>query len=210
MARGGHKEERDGPERRCIATGDSQPARGLIRFVVGPDNQIVPDVAGKLPGRGIWVSADRAALDLAVKKKLFARAARQPVTVPDDLADMVTALVRQRVIDLLSLARKSGQAIAGYEKCRELAMSEAMAVLIQAADGSTRGKTKLRPPDGPGTYIDWLTAQELGLAFGREHVIHAALRAGGMRRPVVEEAARLAGLRTKIGGDAAGEDKTDA
>ena len=69
MARGGRKEERDGPERRCIATGQSQPARGLIRFVVGPDSQIVPDVAGKLPGRGIWVSADRAALDLAVKKR---------------------------------------------------------------------------------------------------------------------------------------------
>lgn len=210
MARGGRKEERDGPERRCIATGQSQPARGLIRFVVGPDGQIVPDVAGKLPGRGIWVSADHAALDLAVKKKLFARAARQAVTVPDGLSDLVTALVRQRVIDLLSLARKSGQAIAGYEKCRELAMTGDMAVLIQASDGSVRGKTKLRPPEGTKTYIDWLTAQELGLAFGREHVIHAALRAGGLRRPVVEEAARLAGLRTDIGGYATGEDKTDA
>jgi len=210
MARGGRKEERDGPERRCIATGQSQPARGLIRFVVGPDSHIVPDVAGKLPGRGIWVSADRAALDLAVKKKLFARAARQQVMVPEGLAELVTALVRQRVIDLLSLARKSGQAIAGYEKCRELAMTGEMAVLIQAADGSTRGKTKLRPPEGDATYIGWLTAQELGLAFGREHVIHAALRAGGLRRPVVEEAARLAGLRTDIGGYATGEDKTDA
>lgn len=210
MARGGRKEDRDGPERRCIATGESQPARGLIRFVVGPDAQIVPDVAGKLPGRGIWVSADRAALDLAVKKKLFARAARQQVIVPEGLTDMVTALVRQRVIDLLSLARKSGKAIAGYEKCRELAIADEMAVLIQAADGSTRGKTKLRPPGGTETYIDWLSAQELGLAFGREHVIHAALRAGGLRQPVVEEAARLAGLRTEIGGDATGEDKTDA
>ncbi|NBB96757.1 MAG: RNA-binding protein [Alphaproteobacteria bacterium] len=210
MARGGRKVERDGPERRCIATGQSQPARGLIRFVVGPDNILVPDVAGKLPGRGIWVSAERVPLDLAVRKKLFARAARQAVEVPDGLADTVTALVRQRVIDLLSLARKSGQAIAGYEKCRELAMAGDMAVLIQAADGSTRGKTKLRAPEGEATYIDWLTARELGLAFGREHVIHAALRAGGLRQPVVEEAARLAGLRTDIGGYAAGEDKTDA
>ncbi|MBN2759930.1 MAG: RNA-binding protein [Rhodobacteraceae bacterium] len=209
MARGGRKDEREEPERRCIATGQSQPARGLIRFVVGPDNQIVPDVAGKLPGRGIWVSADRGALDLAVKKKLFARAAKQPVTVPEGLADLVTALILRRALDLLSLARKSGQAVAGYEKCRELAMADEMAVLIQAADGSPRGKTKLRPPEGEATYIDWLSAQELGLAFGREHVIHAALRAGGLRRPVVEEAARLAGLRTDIGGYAAGEDKTD-
>ena len=210
MGRGGRNVDRDGPERRCIATGDSKPARGLVRFVVGPDAQIVPDVAGKLPGRGIWVSADRAALDLAVRKKLFSRAARQQVVLPDELTDLVTDLVRRRVIDLLSLARKSGQAVAGYEKCRELALADEMAVLIQAADGSPRGKTKLRPPDGPNTYIDWLTAQELGLAFGREHVIHAALRAGGLRRPVVEEASRLAGLREKIGGYATGEDNTDA
>src|SRR6056297_885204 len=136
MGRGGQPKDRtDGPERKCIATGEVQPASGLIRFVVGPDGQIVPDVAGKLPGRGIWVSADRAALDLAVKKKLFSRAARQQVGVPEGLADLVTTLVRQRVIDLLSLARKSGQAVAGYEKCRELAMADEMAVLIQAADG---------------------------------------------------------------------------
>jgi predicted RNA-binding protein YlxR (DUF448 family) len=210
MARGGRKSEGDGPERRCIATGQSQPARGLVRFVVGPDAAIVPDVAGKLPGRGIWVSADRDALALAHRKNLFARAARQSVTMPDNLVEMVEQLLLRRVLDLLSLARKSGQAVAGYEKCRELAQTGAMAVLIQAADGSARGKTKLRPPDGHDTHIDWLRGQELGLAFGREHVIHSALRAGGLQRPIVEEAARLAGLRTDIGGYAAGEDKTDA
>ena len=210
MARGGRQAVRDEPERRCIATGQSAPASGLIRFVVGPEAQIVPDLAGRLPGRGIWLSANRDAVARAEKKKLFARAARQPVEVATGLADLLETLLARRVIDLISLARKSGQAVAGYEKCRDLALRGEMAVLIQAHDGSERGKTKLRPPAGPESYIGCLGAQELGLAFGREHVIHAALRAGGLSQAVVEDAARLQGLRTSIGGSATGEDKTDA
>ena len=210
MTRGGRRKDRDGPERRCIVTGQSQPARGLIRFVVGPDGTIVPDVAQKLPGRGIWVSSDRAALEQAVRRNAFARAARQAVTVPEGLVDLVEQLLRARVLELLALGRKSGQAVAGYEKCRDLALRGEMAVLIQAHDGSERGKTKLRPPDGPDSHIGCLSAQELGFAFARDHVIHAALRAGGLAQAVVEEAARLAGLRKEIGGYATGEDKTDA
>ncbi|MFN7002471.1 MAG: RNA-binding protein [Roseinatronobacter sp.] len=210
MARGGKRPERDEPERRCIVSGTSGGQSGLIRFVVGPESSIVPDVTGRLPGRGIWVSADRAALEKAETKKLFARAARQAVTLPLGLADLVEHLLARRTIELLSLARKSGQAVAGYEKCRDLALRGEMAVLVQAHDGSERGKTKLRPPEGEDSYIGCLSAQELGLAFGRDHVIHAALRAGGLSQAVVEEAARLKGLRTDIGGYAAGEDKTNA
>lgn len=210
MARGGRQVEKDGPERRCIATGASGEKHGLIRFVVGPESQIVPDITERLPGRGIWVSADRAALEKSEAKKLFARAARQAVIVPQGVADLVETLLIRRVIELLSLARKSGQAVAGYEKCRDLALKGEMAVLVQAHDGSERGKTKLRPPEGADSYVGCLSAQELGLAFGRDHVIHAALRAGGLSQAVVEEAARLQGLRLNIGGYATGEDKTDA
>lgn len=206
MTRGGRTKARAEPERRCIATGQSQPKAGLIRFVVGPDGRLVPDVLGRLPGRGIWVAADRAALTRAVDKRLFARAARQAVTVPEGLVNEVEAQLLRRVTDLISLARKGGQAVAGYEKVKDWLSTGEAAVLMQAADGSGRGKSKLRPPNREGSYIGVLKANELGLAFGREHVIHGALAAGGLTTRVVEEAARLSGLRGKVGGGATGKD----
>ena len=199
MGRGGQPKDRsNGPERKCIATGEVCPTGALIRFVVGPDGQIAPDIAGKLPGRGIWVKADRAALDRAVSKKLFAKAARQAVQVPDDLVPLIEAQLAQRVVNLISLARKGGDAVTGYEKVKDMLSKEAATVLIQASDGSERGKSKLSTPHG-GRFIGWLTAAELGQAFGRQTAVHAALGAGGLAQRVVEEAARLKGLRVSNG-----------
>lgn len=201
MGRGGRTKERGEPERRCIATGEVRPAAELIRFVVGPGDMIVPDLLGKLPGRGIWVSADRAALELAVKKRLFARGAKQAVTLPDDLVGQIETGLLRRVTDGLALARKAGDAIAGYEKVKSWLDSGEATVLIQASDGSERGKTKLRMRPEDGEYIGCLTANELGLAFGREHVIHGALRAGGLTSRVVEDAAKLSAVRGNEGAD---------
>jgi len=199
MGRGGQPKDRsDGPERKCIATGEVQPKYGLIRFVIGPEGQIAPDLAEKLPGRGIWVSADRAALTKAAKKGLFARAARQPVNVPEDLVDQVETLLTQRVLNLISLMRKGGAATSGYERVKDWLGKDEAEVLIQASDGSERGKSKLSTPYG-GSFIGWLTADELGQAFGRQSTIHAALGAGGLCKRVVEEAARLKGLRVSDG-----------
>ncbi|MBA3909742.1 MAG: hypothetical protein C0524_07600 [Rhodobacter sp.] len=205
MTRGGREKDQDEPERKCIATGESQPKAGLIRFCVGPDGMVVPDVLGKLPGRGVYVTADRALIDRAAKKGLFSRAARQPVKVPDGLADLVERLTTQRVIDLLSLARKAGDAVMGYEKVKDWLVKGTAATLIQASDGSERGKTKLHPPEGKNGFIGVLSAGEIGLAFGRERAIHAALAAGGLRTRVVEEAAKLAGLRGQMGGHDGGD-----
>lgn len=206
MGRGGASKDRtDGPERKCIATGEVQPKYGLIRFVVGPDVQIVPDIAGKLPGRGIYVAADRDALNKAVAKKLFARGAKMPVQVPDSLVDEVEKQLARRVIDLIALSRKSGRAVAGYEKVKAWLQMEEAQVLIQAVDGSGRGKSKLSTPHF-GTYIGWLTSDELGLAFGRQTVIHGALASGGLTQRVVEEANRLRGVRENTVASAAGKD----
>lgn len=201
MGRGGASNDRsDGAERKCIATGDVQPKHGLIRFVIGPDNQVYPDILGKLPGRGIYVAADRAALELAIKKKAFSRSAKQPVTLPDGLVDEVEQQLARRVVELISLQRKAGKAVAGYEKVKGWLQTEEAEVLIQAVDGSGRGKSKLSTPHY-GHYIGWLTADELGLAFGRQTVIHGALASGGLTQRVVEEAGRLKGVRVNEGGN---------
>ncbi len=207
MTRGGQLKERpDGPERKCIATGEVQPKFGLIRFVLGPDAQIFPDIMGKLPGRGIYVSAERSALEQAVKKGLFARAAKQAVTVPEDLLSQVETQLVRRIVDLVSLARKGGEAVSGYEKVKDWLVKDYAQVLIQASDGSERGKSKLSTP-ADGTFIGWLTADELGMAFGRQTVIHVVLAAGGLAPRVVEEAARLKGLRAPDGGKTVKKDR---
>lgn len=195
MARGGkHKTPGDDPERTCIVTGEAQPKPGLIRFVVGPDAMVFPDILGKLPGRGMYVSADRTVLEDA-RKGQFARSAKQPVTVPEGLADEVERLLVKHVVDLVALTRKSGRAVCGFEKVKSwLAGEERVRVLMQASDGSARGKTKLWTPEG-ARYFGCLTAAELGLAFGRGSVIHCVLAAGGLSNRVVEEASKLAGLR---------------
>ena len=195
MTRGGREQLQEDPERKCIVTGESQPKAGLIRFCLGPDDMVVPDILGKLPGRGFYVTADRAAIDKAAKKGLFARAAHQPVKVPENLTDLIESLLVRRVVDLISLCRKANSAVMGYEKVKDWLQSGKARVLVQASDGSERGKTKLRAPEGEGHFIGLLTAGEMGLAFGRERAIHAALGAGGLTTRVVEEAARLSGLR---------------
>jgi predicted RNA-binding protein YlxR (DUF448 family) len=200
MSRGGASKDReDGPDRKCIVTGEVQPKYGLIRFVVGPEDMIYPDVSGKLPGRGIYGAADRDALETAVSKKLFARGAKQQVKIPDDLLAEVEKQLARQVVNLIAMSRKAGSAVAGYEKTKAWLQSEEAQVLFQASDGSGRGKSKLSTPHY-GSYIGWLTADELGLAFGRETVVHGALASGGLTKRVVEEAQRLRGVRAKEDG----------
>lgn len=214
MTRGGRQTDQDDPERKCIVSGEVQPKAGLIRFCLGPDGMVVPDILAKLPGRGFYVSANRAMIEKAAAKGLFSRAARQPAQAMPDLADLVESLLLRRVIDLISMARKASGAVMGYEKVKDWLASGRAVLLIQAADGSERGKTKLRAPEGDGRFIGFLTAQELGLAFGRERAIHAALAAGGLTQRVIEDAARLCGLRVQTvgqnGGDPAEKDTKDA
>ena len=202
LSRGGRDKDRTDPERKCIVTGDAQPKRGLIRFVIGPEGQVVPDLAEKLPGRGIWVTADRAAIDKAAAKGLFSRAARAPVSAPDDLGALTEAGVARRLVELVSMTRKSGRAVAGFEKVKGWLAEGRAKVLLQASDGSERGKGKLWTPTG-GRWFGCLTASELGLSFGRDHVIHGALAAGGLTDKVILEAGRLTGLRGHDDGNTA-------
>ena len=207
MSRGGRDKTRGDPERRCLVTGEVQPKRGLIRFVASPEGVVAPDILGRLPGRGFYVAAEREALETAVAKGAFARGAKRPVTVPDGLVDLVETLLARRVIESISLARKAGLAVAGYEKVKDWLGKDAVRILFQASDGSERGKSKLHPPGGRGSFFEVLTASELGLSFGRERVIHAALGKGGLTERIREDAIRLSGVREKVGGQAAGKVK---
>lgn len=202
MTRGGRVKDRDTPERRCIVTRATGPKAGLIRFVIGPEGDVTPDLAGKLPGRGMWVAADRPTLEKAAAKGHFARAAKRAVKAPPDLAAQVEALLARHVVELIALARKAGLALAGLEKAKAALVSGQAALLIQAADGSARGRAVLRPPPGENSLVSCLFAHELGLAFARDSVIHAAVLAGGLAERIRDEARRLAGLRlTDRGGD---------
>ena len=209
MTRGGRDKDREIAERRCLVTGEVQPKAGLIRFVAGPDGMVVPDLAEKLPGRGFWVTSDPAALQKAADKGLFSRGAKAHVTPPADLVAGIEAALARRVVELISLTRKSGKAVAGFEKVKEWLAGGRARVLFQASDGSERGKGKLWTPTG-GRWFGCLTASELGLAFGRVHVIHSALAPGGLTDKVIRDAARLNGLRGHDGNSVAGKDsRTD-
>lgn len=210
MSRGGRAKTNEGPERRCIATGETVEPERMVRFVVGPDGQAVPDISGKLPGRGMWVTAKRDALEVAAKKNAFSRSAKTQVSVPNDLVEQTEHLLARRLIDLISLARKAGQAVTGFEKVKSALEMEQARVLLQASDGSERGKSKLRSPPGKDVFIGCLSAQELGLAFGRESVIHGALTAGGLSKQVIVEGKRLKGVRLNDGGKPARKGKDDA
>lgn len=198
MTRGGQAKDRDAPERRCAATGETLEKARLIRFVIGPDGAATPDLAEKLPGRGVWIKADRAALALAVKRNAFARSARGPATAPADLPDRVEALLAARLVQMIALCRKAGRAASGFEKARAALIDAERtrpAALAQASDGAQDGRAKMRRLAGELPIIDALKKSELGLAFGRPYVIHAVLMAGGVADRAIRESLRLGGVR---------------
>ena len=189
-------------ERRCIVTGEIMPDSRLIRFVAAPDGQVVPDVAAKLPGRGLWVTASRAAITQAVEKKLFSRAAKANVTADATLADRTEQALVSRMLGDLGLARRSGALVLGFDNVlRALEGPRPPKVLIEAFDGSADGKRKLYAAahrlELECAVIESLTSAELGLALGRENVIHAAVQPGGLAERLTLDAQRLNGLRAR-------------
>jgi uncharacterized protein len=189
-------EERSAPQRRCIVTGVSEDKARLLRFVVGPDGRIVPDVAGRLPGRGLWLKCRRDIVRQAAAKRSFERAARAPVLIDVDLDRRIEDLLVLRLIDLIGLARRAGLAVQGFVKVRALIEAGDAVALLAAADGAEDGRQKLRAlgPDLP--LIEALSAAELGRAFGRENAVHVALRKGALVTTLVNEAGRLDAYRT--------------
>jgi predicted RNA-binding protein YlxR (DUF448 family) len=185
-------------ERRDIVSGEVRDESALIRFVAGPDGTVVPDLARKLPGRGIWVAADRESVATAAKKNLFARSAKAQLRAGADLPDQVESLLRARLLSGLGLAKRAGELTSGFEKVSAAISSGKAAWLIEASDGAADGRGKLlrlarHQSPAPGL-IGAFTAAELGLALGAENVIHTAFLAGRAAGRWTEDVRRLAGF----------------
>jgi predicted RNA-binding protein YlxR (DUF448 family) len=165
----------------CIVTREVREETGLIRFVRGPDGAVVPDLARKLPGRGVWVSLDRKILAEAVRRKLFSRGFAAETTMPPDLPDMVAKLLRQQALSLLSLAKKAGEAVQGFTKVEEMLGRGRARLLFHGTDAALDGCRKLDRLAGPEVErIVLFERRELDLAFGRPNVVHAAVAKGGL------------------------------
>ena len=183
--------------RTCIASGEEHPKDEMIRFVVGPDDVVVADVAGRLPGRGLWLSAKRDMIETAAAKRLFSKAAHQSVHVPDNLVDTVSELLKRRCLDTLGLARRAGLTAIGADKVRAQAATGKTAVLVEAADGSRAEREKMMAAARGAILIDTFERSDLGAAIGREEVVHIGLANGGVTKAFVAEVARYEGVRLK-------------
>jgi uncharacterized protein len=186
-----------GPLRRCIVTRQTLPKVEMIRFVIGPMRELVPDPGGRLPGRGLWLVAKDDVLRKALKQGSFAKAARGSVGVPGDLGALIVSGLRQRVLDFLGFARRSGEAVAGREAVLDWLRHAKVALLIQASDGSPAERSRLLGGRAEGLefpVLTPLTAAELGGVFGRERAVHVAVSPGRMVSSLQAETARLAGF----------------
>ncbi len=200
-----------GPERTCIVTRAKGPPEAFIRFVVGPDGGIVPDIRCRLPGRGAWVTAERSRVQEAVKRKSFKRAFKSEVEVPPTLADMIDGLMEKDALQALSLANKAGLVVAGATKVEGSIGPKAPAALISASDGSADGVRKMEAAvrrlmgDGADSIarIRDFRSDQLDLALGRTNVIHAAVAGGTAAEGFVTRARRLARYRGEPAAEAA-------
>ena len=186
-------------ERRDIVSGQVMDEAALVRFVAGPGGLVVPDLARKLPGRGLWVAADRASVETAVKKGAFSRAAKAKLTPPVGLADQVEELMLRRLMDGLGLAKRAGDLISGFEKVASAVNAGKAAWVIEAADGAADGRRKIlnvaRRSPKPPQIFGLFAAEELGLALGAENVIHTAFLAGRGADRWTNDVRRLSGFR---------------
>ena len=195
-----------GTERTCALTRQLKPAEDMIRFVVGPNAEAVPDVKRKLPGRGIWITATHAAVEKAVKRNVFARGFKRDVRVARDLAVQTELLIERAALDALAIAGKAGTVVSGFSRVDEAAGRDDIVALIRAAEAGDDGKRKLTAALNRNTagksreivVIDAFTGAQLDLALNRPNVVHAALLAGPGSETFLTRAARLIRFRTGI------------
>lgn len=184
-------------------TGATESEAALIRFALGPDGALLPDAGARAPGRGVWVRADREAIATAVKRGAFARSLKRPVQAPPDLADLAEAALARRCLDLLGIARSAGALAFGLQACMDALRRSRPYWHIEARDGAAEGRQRLlahaartQPPAAP--VCGCFTSTEIGMALGREDVVHALVLQEGLARRWTVEMGRIAGFRAII------------
>ena len=203
-------DRKDGPERSCVVTRTVKAPDDLIRFVVGPDGVLVPDLRRKLPGRGVWASLSAATVTEAIKRRAFERSLKTKVVVPPDLVAMIDGLMLRDAQQALAMGNKAGLVQAGFAKVEAMIGSGRCAAVIEASDGAEDGRRKigqalkraelarqdagLKPRKVPIVAI--FAGADLELALGRAHVIHAALAPGPAAEGFLSRWRRLVRYRT--------------
>ena len=179
--------------RQCIVTRQAQDKDTLIRFVLDPNAQVVPDLACKLPGRGVWVSCSSDVLARAVAKNMFASAFKQPAQVRPDLSALVLSLLRHKALNALSFARKAGATRVGFEKTLAAIRSGEAIAVLHATDASSDGINKLRPEDDIPVFCGF-TRDELSPILGGDNVVHAAVCGGKAGEDFLLQLRRFSGF----------------
>jgi predicted RNA-binding protein YlxR (DUF448 family) len=199
-----------GTERTCALTREPKPVSDMIRFVVGPAGEVVPDLKRKLPGRGLWIDATRTAIEESVKRNVFGRGFKRDVKAAKDLAGQTERLLENSALDALAIAGKAGLVVTGFSKVEAALGRPGVKGLIHAADAAVDGKRKLsgalhRHSDEKTpeiAVVDIFTGVQLDLALNRPNVVHAALLAGPGSETFLARAARFARYRTGKSPDA--------
>lgn len=185
------------PIRQCALTRETKPAEDLLRFALGPDDVLVPDIDARAEGRGVWITLSKASVEAAAQKNVFARSLKQNVTVPPDLALMALTRLEQRLLGALGLARKAGQLLTGATKVRAAIEKPGIIALFTATDAAPDGRQKMlgaaraMSAAVPTPHFEVLTSVQMGLALGQENVIHAALINGSAAKSALYRADRL-------------------
>jgi predicted RNA-binding protein YlxR (DUF448 family) len=187
-------------ERRCIVTGDEPPEAQLVRFALGPDGAVYPDVAAQAPGRGAWIRSARTHVETAVRRNLFSRAFKTAAAAPADLADRTEAALSARCLSVLGLAKKAGALAIGFDQVEAALKVSRPLGLVEAVDGSADGRDKLLKLakaawNDPPPVVGCFTGEEIGVALGRDRVIHACWLQERFARVWTAEIGRLAGFR---------------
>ncbi len=184
--------------RKCLVTGAIIPKQDLIRFVVDPEKILIADIKQTLPGRGYWVKADRQTILKAIQKNIFTKKIDEKFTIDKNLLLRIETQIKNKVLQYISLSRKAGQAIFGFDKIKASLLNQSIHLLIQAEDGSNREKHRILTKTIPNVIDNCLTGSELGQVFGREKVVHCALFESHLIEKIIFNANRLNNLKNPV------------